>query len=88
VSRGTHDVVIELVEIQALDGHYLVPGEEDSVVHDGVRAVPHFLQQLVVAGLHREGWGPRRRGAVDARAPPHGPRAPEAAPRRVPRRST
>jgi hypothetical protein len=81
VRQGTHDVVIELIEIQALDRHDLAPGDEDSAVHDGVRAVPHLLQQIVVAGLHRERR--RRRGALDARAPPHG-----GPPRRVPGRST
>lgn len=66
------DVVVELVEIQALDGNGVVPGEEERAVDDGVRAVAHLLHEPVVGRVQRERR--RRRGgraALDAPVPAH-----------------
>jgi hypothetical protein len=75
-AADAHDVVVELIEIQALDSHDVVPGDEQRAVHDGVRPVPDLLHELVVAGIRRERRRrPRRRRTLDAPVPPHGPPA-------------
>ena len=72
--EGAHEVTVESIKIEALDGDGPVGREEDGVVHDGVGAEADLLHEPVVVGRQGElqrrwrwgrGDGPSRRHRTD-----------------------